>query len=198
MLDAADVHLKAMILLGINCGFGNADVGRLPISALELNSTECHAIAPNETTRHQEGGWVNFPRPKTAVPRRCKLWPETVAALEASLAVRPEPRGTATSRGTPLVFVTKYGHPWAKDTSDNPVAKETAKLLDRLGIARQGRGFYALRHTFETIAGGSRDQVAVNAVMGHVDQSMAGVYRERIDDARLEAVAAHVRAWLFP
>jgi integrase len=57
--------------------------------------------------------------------------------------------------------------------------------------------FYALRHTFETIAGGSRDQVAVDAVMGHADYSMAGEYRERIEDDRLEAVAAHVRKWLF-
>jgi hypothetical protein len=34
--------------------------------------------------------------------------------------------------------------------------------------------------------------------MGHVDASMAAVYRERISDARLKAVADHVRQWLFP
>ena len=31
LLDAAGVQLKAMILLGINCGFGNADCGNLPL-----------------------------------------------------------------------------------------------------------------------------------------------------------------------
>jgi hypothetical protein len=33
--------------------------------------------------------------------------------------------------------------------------------------------------------------------MGHVDESMAGAYRERIDDARLRAVVEHVHTWLF-
>lgn len=61
-----------------------------------------------------------------------------------------------------------------------------------------GRGFYALRHTFETIGGESRDQVAVNAIMGHVDSSMAGVYRERISDERLQSVVETVRQWLWP
>jgi hypothetical protein len=34
--------------------------------------------------------------------------------------------------------------------------------------------------------------------MGHSDSSMGAAYRERIDDARLKAVADHVRQWLFP
>jgi len=33
--------------------------------------------------------------------------------------------------------------------------------------------------------------------MGHVDNSMAGVYRERISDERLRAVVEVVRGWLF-
>src|SRR5262249_47922917 len=47
-LVRAGTPLKAMILLGINCGFGNADVGRLPLSAVDLDK-----------------GWIDFPRPKT-------------------------------------------------------------------------------------------------------------------------------------
>ena len=53
------------------------------------------------------------------------------------------------------------------------------------------------RYTFETVAGASKDQVAVDAIMGHVDTTMAGNYRERIDDDRLKAVVDHVHAWLF-
>ena len=67
----------------------------------------------------------------------------------------------------------------------------------KLGLKRHGLNFYALRHGFETIAGASRDQPAVDHVMGHARDDMASVYREGIDDDRLEAVAEHVRAWLF-
>jgi integrase len=48
------------------------------------------------------------------------------------------------------------------------------------------------------VAGDSRDQVAVNAIMGHSDATMAANYRERIDDDRLKAVVDHVHKWLFP
>jgi integrase len=178
MIKAADAPLKAMLLLGINCGFGNADCGTLPLSTLDL-----------------KGGWVNYPRPKTGAHRRCPLWPETVKAVREALARRPEPKDDAHAG---LLFVTKYGLPWAKDTPDSPVSKETMKLLDALGIVRDGRGFYALRHTFETVGGESRDQVAVDHIMGHARDDMASVYRERISDDRLKAVTDHVRAWLFP
>jgi integrase len=187
LLKAAGVQMRAMILLGVNCGFGNMDCGRLPIGALDL-----------------DGGWVTFPRPKTHIERRAKLWPETVAALRAVLNVRPEPKDSA---HVDLVFITKYGGSWAKETGtmredntptppDNPVSKEMRKLLDGLGINGH-RNFYALRHTFETIGGESRDQVAVDYIMGHAREDMASVYRERVSDERLEAVAEHVRAWLF-
>ena len=83
------------------------------------------------------------------------------------------------------------------ETQDSPISKEFRKLLDKLKLYRRGLGFYALRHTFETIAGESRDQVAVNFIMGHADASMAGVYRERISDDRLGDVVNVVRGWLF-
>jgi hypothetical protein len=54
-----------------------------------------------------------------------------------------------------------------------------------------------LRHAFETVGGDSRDQVAVDFVMGHIDASMAGEYRDWINDDRLQDVVKHVRKWLF-
>jgi integrase len=179
MLDAAGVQLKAMILLGINCGFGNNDVATLPLKALDLDA-----------------GWVKHPRPKTAVERRIPLWSETVAALRAVLATRPAAKDAANES---LIFITRFGESWGKTTCDNPVSKETAKLLKSLGIERPGVNFYALRHTFETVGGESRDQVAVDAIMGHAPAAddMASVYRERISDERLKAVTDHVRTWLF-
>jgi integrase len=178
MIDAAGVQLRAMILLGVNCGYGNADCGALPTAALDL-----------------DGGWATFPRPKTGVVRRAALWPETVEALRAALAKRPGPKDPANDG---LVFITKYGKAWAKEKADNPVCKEMVKLLKSLGLHRPGLGFYGLRHTFETVGGESRDQVAVDHVMGHARDDMASVYREKVSDERLKAVSDHVRAWLFP
>ncbi len=178
ILDAASVPLKAMILLGINASFGNADCAVLPLSAVDLDA-----------------GLIDFPRPKTGIPRRCVLWPETVQALREALAGRPEPKNKDDAG---LVFLTTWGNSWGKDTSDNPVAKETAKLLRNLKInGRKGLGFYTLRHTFRTVADEAKDQPAVDFVMGHESPHMASVYREKISDKRLRDVAEYVREWLF-
>jgi integrase len=177
LIQAAGVPLRAMILLGINAGFGNADCGRLTLEALDL-----------------EKGWITFPRPKTGIERRAFLWPETVQALKDALAERPDPKNEADAN---LVFITKQGASWAKQTCDNPITKETAKLLHALKLHRDRMGFYALRHTFRTVADATCDFPAVRFVMGHADDSIDNVYREEIKDGRLMAVARHVREWLF-
>jgi len=176
LLNTADATLRAMMLLGVNAGFGMADCAKLPLSALNL-----------------ETGWVDFPRPKTGISRRCPLWPETVRALREALACRPEPKN---EEHAGLFFVTKYGLPWAKDVPDSPVTKEMRKLLDTLAIGGH-RNFYTLRHVFRTTADESKDQPAVDHIMGHESTHMSAVYRETISDARLRAVAEHVRGWLF-
>jgi integrase len=178
MLDAADSSIKAMILLGINCGLGNSDIGNLPIDAADLNKK-----------------WLNYPRPKTGIDRRVPLWDETVTAIKKYMAKRPTPKQKEHKK---LLFITKYGDAWHKNTSDNPISKEIRKLLDTLKLHRKGLGFYSLRHSFETVAGGAKDQVALDHVMGHVREDMASVYRERIEDERLLAVVSFVRSWLFP
>jgi integrase len=177
ILAAAGTPMKAMILLGINSGLGNSDCGNLPLSAVNLDT-----------------GWLDYPRPKTGVGRRCPLWPETVAALREALTGRPAPKK---EEHAGLFFITKYGGPWAKDTPDSPITKEMRKLLDSLDINGH-RNFYTLRHTFRTIADEAKDQVSTDFIMGHAREDMASVYRERISDERLRAVTDHVRAWLFP
>jgi integrase len=178
-LVQASPQLRAMVLFAINCGLGNADCGRLPLRALDL-----------------ERGWLDYPRPKTGMPRRCPLWPETVQALKEALALRREPKNPADAE---LVFVTRTGQAWHTDTTESPISYEVGKLLRRLGIiGREGLGFYTLRHTFRTVADEAKDQPAADYIMGHEVPHMSAVYRETISDARLRAVADHVRAWLFP
>src|SRR5579871_1373523 len=176
MLDKAGTPLRAIIMLGINCGFGNSDCGNLPLSAVNLETC-----------------WVDYPRPKTGIPRRCPLWPETVQALREAIANRPEPKR---EEDAALVFITKRGFGWAKDIADSPVTKETRKLLNSLGINGH-RNFYCLRHTFRTIADEAKDQPAADYIMGHETSHMSSVYRERIRNERLRTVVEHVRLWLF-
>jgi integrase len=90
LVASADVPLKAMILLGSNCGYGNADVFGLPLAALDL-----------------ERGIIDYPRPKTGIPRRCPLWPETVQALREPSRSVPHPR----ARNTPGWRSSRCGEP---------------------------------------------------------------------------------------
>jgi integrase len=181
LIEKAGIPLKAMILLAVNCGFGNHDCGTLPLSAIDL-----------------ELGWISYARPKTGVNRRAKLWPETIEALREAIEKRHQHRDRAHAD---VCFITKFGTTWAKGEAGNdPVGLMFKKLLRELKLHRDGIGFYSLRRTFETIAGDSLDQPAVDVVMGHTpaQNDMAAVYRQRVNDERLAAVAEHVRRWLFP
>jgi integrase len=179
LIDAAGPSMRAMILLGINCGFGNADCGYLPLSAVDL-----------------DGAMIDYPRPKTGIARRCPLWPETVAAIRTVLEKKPAAKDVEDAG---LVFLTHRGGSWAKDEYTSPMVLEMRKLLNKLGInGRKRIGFYTLRHTFRTVADESKDQPAVDFIMGHEVPHMSAVYRETISDARLRAVADHVHKWLFP
>jgi integrase len=177
IIGAAGQPLRAMIYLGINCGLGNTDCMLLPLSAVA-------------------DGWLDFPRPKTGIERRMPLWPETLEALEEALAQRPTPCREAEGR----MFVTKYQNTWdPKSTTDNPISKEFRKVLDALNLYRPKVGFYALRHTFQTIGAMTLDKDAVRYIMGHVNdpQDMSAVYNETCpSDERLKKVTDFVRDWL--
>lgn len=176
LIASANSRLKAMIYLGINCALGNSDIGHLEHSHLDL-----------------KGGWLNYPRVKTGINRRAKLWSETVKALKAVPS-----RRAAFTEHEGLVFLTQTGHPWAGDTRDSPVAKEMAKLLKACDMKRKGLSFYSLRHTFLTIGEESKDMPAVYSIMGHAPRSgdMSSIYRHGVSDDRLEHVSEYVRAWL--
>jgi integrase len=191
VIGAAPLPMKAMVLLGINGGLSGADMATMPQNALDL-----------------VGGTIDFPRAKTGVERRIPLWPETVAAVRAWLAIRPQPKSPEDAH---LLFLTKQRRPWYRNGRfvedkqggaevkgiDNPVSKSFRVLLDKLGINGK-RNFLALRHGFRTVARAARDREAVDFIMGHTDESMASHYIEdRLPDERLRGVTEYVRSWLF-
>lgn len=178
LLDAADDILRAMILLGVNCATANSDISVIQQSAIDF-----------------ETGWLQHRRHKNGELQRSKVWDETIEAVRKVIASRPVPNDPELADN---IFVTCFGNRFGNpDKPGGPVSTKFARLRDRLGLKRAGLTYYSCRHTVETIGGDYGDQVAVNQVMGHVDDSMAANYRNRIEDARLEKVSQHVHNWLF-
>ena len=187
ILKAASVPLRAMALLGINCGYGQTDCAELPQDVIDFDA-----------------GILDWPRPKTEIDRRCALWPETIEALQVAIEARPRPKARADADA---VFLTKYGHRWVRfrpgqgdrrGAAVDSVNLQFGKLLTDLGLKRPGLGFYALRHTHRTISDEVGDRAACDLIMGHEPPGdMAVAYRERIDDSRLQAVTEHVHRWLY-
>jgi integrase len=187
----ADNPMRAMVLLAINGGLGQSDISGLPKPAVDLKES-----------------WLDYPRVKTTIERRIPLWPETVRALREAIEKRPAPANPEDDR---LVFLTRFGVPWVRSSLKSNNQDELQKLKNPIRLVDAIAGefkklvaeieiegsFYNLRHSFATVGADTRDQVAVNAIMGHADQSIAANYRERISDDRLKAVTDHVRTWLF-
>lgn len=182
LLGLARPQMRAMILLGINCGFGNRDCALLTRSMLDL-----------------PGGWVHSPRSKTAIMRHCPLWPETVEALQHVLGARKEPKDR---QYADRVFITKFANSWDRRTpARDPIGQAFAALLTDASLRLPGLNFYALRHTFASVGKQTRDNDAVRAIMGHVipmNDMLCGTYDELpVEEHRLKMVSKHVRAWLY-
>ncbi len=96
---AADAQMRTFILLGLNCGFGNSDVGQLKF-------------------RHVKGDVIEFPRPKTLIERTCPLWPETVEAIAKTKQTKHPSQ--------PYVFLTLFGGCWHKDSKASPLSASSA------------------------------------------------------------------------
>lgn len=170
LYHAATPQMKAFMLLALNGGMGNSDIGKLEFW-------------------HIQNGWIDFPRPKTAAERKFPLWPETIKAIDKAKQTKGE---------LPNVFLTKYGNVWHNDKNHSAMSKEFRELCIECGLHQTGRSFYSLRHQFRTVADRSRDTPAINLVMGHTDGSMGAVYREWIEPERLQAVVDAVRKWVKP
>lgn len=156
----ADVKMKAMIWLGLNCGFGCTDCAYLKWTDLDLVN-----------------GRVKLPRRKTGIYRDLPLWPETIVSLKKI------PR-----KGS-LVFYTTRGNPFMqtavktnvtgteKYINLNIITTKFSRLVKKTGLnVPKGTGFYSLRRTAATIAARSGDPFAVQRLLGHADLTMATRY----------------------
>jgi hypothetical protein len=168
-------QMRAMILLGLNCGFGNTDISVVPVGAFDL-----------------KGRVVRLPRTKTASRREIPLWPETIEAVKAVLAERPDSE-------LPNLFLTRFGGPWVHGKTD-AVQKQFGVLMKAHKIAPDIRnaGFYVLRHCFSTIGMQVGDRDGVKSITGHTDKEMIARYNHGLPPMKRRVdVINHVRQWLF-
>ena len=175
-------QLRAAVLLGINAGLGNSDISGLQFSHLAL-----------------DGGWLDYPRVKPGLPRRVPLWSQTVDGLNVAIAQRRQPKLTADAECVFINRAAKRTVQMTERSHQDYVSSQFRSLLQQLKMnGRKGLGFYALRHTFATVALQTGDRDACRALMGHAAHDMLSAYDETgPSDARLQAVVEYVRRWLF-
>jgi integrase len=176
LLATAKLKLKAMILLGVNCGYGNTDCSKLVVGKLDLDH-----------------GWANFARTKNGIRRRNPLWPETIEALREVQKARKSPVSADYAK---RVFITRSGQPFhAYD-----ITHEFEKIAVAAGMTHDEADFYDLRRTCASIGLQVGDDDAVRTILGHkrLAKDMLGVYnRLQVSDDRLRAVTDHIHNWLF-
>lgn len=170
ILDESGIQLRAMVLMAINCGFQNSDLEQ---------------ISYEKITEAMDTGWVEFPRVKTEVDRRCPLWTSTEKAIHLAMKRRVDTE-------LPNAFLRRNGRPYSGTNGD--IAKRFRAARDHAMIDRGG--FSWMRKTFATAAAGAKDKEARDYIMGHADKSMSALYVQEVWDERLIAVTKSVRSWL--
>ena len=172
LLSAADVKMRAMIWLGLNCGFGCTDCSELKWADLDFVNAR-----------------VKLPRKKTGILRDLPLWPETVEAIKK------------VSKTGKLVFYTSRGNSFVhtlvktdsngnqKYSTQNTITTKFSRLIKKSGFkVPNGTGFYTLRRTAATIAAQSGDPFAVQRLLGHTDLQMATRYVQDVSKQTDEVV----------
>ncbi len=167
--------MKAMLLLGLQGGLSNTDLGLLTEKSFDL-----------------DGGWLNYARTKNGTKRRIPLWAETVEAVKEAIAKRTPHNDPADAD---LLFIGARGVSYVGDRKGDRCGKEFKRHCEAAGCP--DRTFYDLRRTLETVGEECGDIVAVMAIMGHRDSSMSARYRQKISDDRLRAVVNEVHRWLY-
>lgn len=217
LLDVASVPMKAMIYLGINGGLGNTDVAELRRSAIDLKKAVIAYPRPKtgvdrrvplwpETVKAIKAAIKDRPEPKSEdaadlvfITRWGNRWiqvttPTRILCRKCKKYFTPS--GDEEPPGCPKCNAVAAPRGTQASMTDS-VGNEFQKLFALAGIARNGRGFYSLRHTFRTVADEGGDRPAIDKIMGHENaQDMRTHYVEKIDDRRLRKVTEHVHRWL--
>ncbi|HWE95985.1 MAG TPA: tyrosine-type recombinase/integrase [Tepidisphaeraceae bacterium] len=192
LYDRANPQFKAIILLGVNCGLGPADIGRLCWRHVCLDTGE-----------------MNMPRGKTGAERRGYLWKRTRTALARVAALKHNQAALARDGQEALVFWSRKAVPMYREREvvkdgvsvgvkiDNAISITFGRYARELKL--EGVTHYRLRHTFKTLGKKAKDRDALNMMMGHREGTTGEVYdHEEIEIARIKRVAKVVHRKLWP
>lgn len=112
LMAVANDQAKALILLGINGGYGNSDVAALPAEAVDLDA-----------------GIIDYHRHKTQARRVVPLWSETVDAIRKIIVP-----------GQPLLFADAKGRPLVR-RGTNDICRIMGELRNASGVKATFYGF---------------------------------------------------------
>ncbi len=185
LVGKAKGAMRAFVLLGLNGGMYAADVAGLRTADIQKEDRQ----------------WVvNIVRNKTLIRWKFVLWPETLKAIRAAQSTENE---------SGLLFLTVHGNPWhreqsharkrkpgvTKSSDTNSIALMFNRLLNRIGIKRDGVGFGAFRATHTSAVGSHPDRTAQKWVRGHKVDSIEHHY-DVPEIARLKSVTDLAHALL--
>ena len=198
LLAAASRQMAAIVLLGVNCGLGPADIGRLRWRHIDMNTGE-----------------LDMPRGKTGTERRGYLWKMTRKALKRAAKLKHSRNALEREGQEALVFWTRTGRPLYREQEivtdgvsegvkvgqaiSGPMHDLVKRIETKEKIKLEGVSHYRLRHTFKTLGKRGRDRDALNLMMGHREGSTGEIYdHEEIEFARVKRVAVAVFRALWP
>jgi integrase len=172
LLAKANVHMKAIVLLGINCGLGPADIGRMKWKHVSMGAELDLGRAV-----------LNYPRHKTGRKRMGYLWKLTRAVLEEVKKLPASVAAIEKGKEEANVFVNRNGKAYYREEDRLEKNAETGKTMvvgtrvynlisgkftkhaEACGL--KGLRIYRLRHSFKTHGKKAKDRDALNLCMGH-------------------------------
>jgi hypothetical protein len=108
---------RLLLLLGLNCGFGAAEQGRIALKNLHLNQTHPNAELLSSLQGYQSNDNDSFLcmlRPKSGVYAEWRLWPQTVEVIKWARKRREE---IGNAGPDALLLITERGTPFLKQSS---------------------------------------------------------------------------------
>ncbi len=185
--------LHCCCLLALNCGYQAADIGGLPLAAID-----------------EQRKLIRFPRAKNGMARISPLWDETYRAIQDVISHRPK---GVKAEYKHLAILTRKGLPPCRvnsmrDQNGNVLSVSRTdsiqlsfkRMVGNLKLARPGAGFNTLRAMFRTLCtGASADPDLVAIMMGRrVSRPVDEFYLRGDLRDKLVEIVDHVHSQIWP